>query len=376
MGPLGLYYCFGNMAALLTLASFIAIAVFASGSNALETSKLLMRDVKNATELFEIATKDMENWHSTYLQAIKEFHQKMLPEYICPDVSVPLNDLTILEKQIEKIRECRQEKFEQLNVLEGIADTMSSLNKTETLEQLKDTIEHLNKTAHVEDIELKKEEDEVMALNVTIQSYVCDCTYNSWGDWGSCSKTCGEDRIKSRSRDVRWNATNGGKACLGSDQDSSLCDNVCCPVDCTWEEWGEWSACPDECEVSKVFRTREKNEHKCGGRPCTGLARKEKQCDRFAEVKMETDQCEQNLENAAEEIKRLNEKLCQNVSCLDGDACQEGKCSWDCNKDSHCTGGQVCLDNKCWCMMDVNCPSGQVCVFADVWEMYGTCMYT
>ena len=113
-------------------------------------------------------------------------------------------------------------------MLEGIADTMSSLNKTETLDQLKDTIEHLNKTAHVEDIELKKEEDEVMALNVTIQSYVCDCTYNSWGDWGSCSKTCGEDRIKSRSRDVRWNATNGGKECLGSDQDSSLCDNVCC----------------------------------------------------------------------------------------------------------------------------------------------------
>ena len=77
--------------------------MFASGSNALETSKLLMRDAKNATELFEIATKDMENWHSTYLQAIKEFHQKMLPEYICPDVSAPLSDLTILEKQIEKV---------------------------------------------------------------------------------------------------------------------------------------------------------------------------------------------------------------------------------------------------------------------------------
>ena len=113
-------------------------------------------------------------------------------------------------------------------MLKGIADTMSSLNKTETLEQLKDTIEHLNKTAHVEDIELKKEEDELMALNVTIQSYACDCTYNSWGDWGSCSKTCGEDGIKSRSRDVRWNATNGGKECWESDQDSSRCNIVCC----------------------------------------------------------------------------------------------------------------------------------------------------
>ena len=114
-------------------------------------------------------------------------------------------------------------------MLKGVADTMGSLNKTETLEQLKDTIEHLNKTAHVEDIELKKEEDELMALNVTIQSYVCDCTYNSWGDWGSCSKTCGEVGTKSRSRNVRWNATNGGMACMENDKkDSSLCNPGCC----------------------------------------------------------------------------------------------------------------------------------------------------
>ena len=78
-------------------------AVFASGFDALVTSDLLMRDANNATELFEIAKKDMENWHSTYLQAIKEFHQKMRPEHICPDVSIPLRDLTELEKQIEKV---------------------------------------------------------------------------------------------------------------------------------------------------------------------------------------------------------------------------------------------------------------------------------
>ena len=41
-------------------------------------------------------------------------------------------------------------------------------------------------------------------------------------------------------------------------------------IDCTWEEWGEWSACPDECGISTVFRSREKNEHICGGVACTG----------------------------------------------------------------------------------------------------------
>ena len=77
--------------------------MFATGSSALDSSDLLMRDAKNATELFEIAKKDMENWTSTYLQAIKEFHENLLPEYVCPDVSARLEILTELEEQIEKV---------------------------------------------------------------------------------------------------------------------------------------------------------------------------------------------------------------------------------------------------------------------------------
>ena len=83
----------------------------APGSNALESSDLLMRDAKNATKLFEIAKKDMENWHSTYLQAIKEFKEKIQPEHICPDVSVRLNDLKELEIQIEKVSYCFLREF-------------------------------------------------------------------------------------------------------------------------------------------------------------------------------------------------------------------------------------------------------------------------
>ena len=62
---------------------------------------------------------------------------------------------------------------------------MGSLNKTESLKKLEDTIKHLNNTAHAEDIELKKEEDVVMKLKVTIKDYKCDCAYNSWGHWGT-----------------------------------------------------------------------------------------------------------------------------------------------------------------------------------------------
>ena len=113
--------------------------------------------------------------------------------------------------------------------MKGIADAMGSLNKTDSLKQLEDTIDQLNKTAQAEDIELKKEEEEVTILKVTIEDYVCDCTYNSWGHWGSCSKTCGEVGTKSRSRNLRWNATNGGTACMESDKkDSSSCNPGCC----------------------------------------------------------------------------------------------------------------------------------------------------
>ena len=97
-------------------------------------------------------------------------------------------------------------------------------------------------------------------------------------------------------------------------------------VDCTWKEWGEWSACPDKCEVSKVFRARGINEHKCGGNSCTGPSEEEKVCDRFAEVKMEKDLCKQSLANITKENKRLNEKLCQNVLCYNEGTCQEGEC--------------------------------------------------
>ena len=62
-----------------------------------------MRDATNATNMFQIARKDMNLWHSTYLQTIQKVHDLMLPEHICPNVSVPLSNLKELKMQIEKV---------------------------------------------------------------------------------------------------------------------------------------------------------------------------------------------------------------------------------------------------------------------------------
>ena len=75
-----------------------------------------------------------------------------------------------------------------------------------------------------------------------------------------------------------------------------------------------------------MFRSREKNEHICGGVACTGKSSDKKNCDRFADLKMENDVCQQNFFNSTEEIERLKKKLCQNVLCRNGGTCQEGDC--------------------------------------------------
>ena len=62
-----------------------------------------MRDVTNATNMFQIASQDMQNWQSIYLQTMnRTAHELMLPEHICPNISVPQRNLRDLKMQIEK----------------------------------------------------------------------------------------------------------------------------------------------------------------------------------------------------------------------------------------------------------------------------------
>ena len=58
-------------------------------------------------------------------------------------------------------------------------------------------------------------------------SHVTDCKWSAWGQWASCSKTCGNG-LQERTRTVVAYAKNGGKACVGSKKDSKLCNNGAC----------------------------------------------------------------------------------------------------------------------------------------------------
>ena len=69
-----------------------------------------------------------------------------------------------------------------------------------------------------------------------------DCTWGQWSRWSTCSQTCGSGGIKTRQRPIAL-AQAGGEECLGEKEETTSCDNVACPVDCSWGQWSQWSRC-------------------------------------------------------------------------------------------------------------------------------------
>ena len=116
-----------------------------------------------------------------------------------------------------------------MTVLKGIAFTMDDMKMKESAKELEETIESLDAEAKSEDTVLKKEEDEILQLKEQIRKFKCDCAYNEWAKWSSCSKTCGNDGIQTRQRVVKWEARNGGRSCLEKEKTSKQpCNIKCC----------------------------------------------------------------------------------------------------------------------------------------------------
>ena len=117
-----------------------------------------------------------------------------------------------------------------MGVLQDIADAMGDLTETSrSTSELQATIDELSQMADVEDIELTKEENQILALKEQIENFVCDCTYSDWGEWSECTKTCGDNGKMTRTRDVNWEAKNGGMECNDEDKtEMSACNVVCC----------------------------------------------------------------------------------------------------------------------------------------------------
>ncbi|XP_033639593.1 uncharacterized protein LOC117300041 isoform X3 [Asterias rubens] len=110
--------------------------------------------------------------------------------------------------------------------------------------------------------------------------------FSDWSPWEPCDHTCGVGFHTRRRSCSNPPPRNGGKRCLGADQQRLPCSDLkpcpgalssiapsCvafgnCSKDCTWNLWSDWSSCTRSCGLGLERRTRSYNPAEHGGRDC------------------------------------------------------------------------------------------------------------
>ncbi|XP_074659491.1 MAM and LDL-receptor class A domain-containing protein 1-like [Tubulanus polymorphus] len=110
---------------------------------------------------------------------------------------------------------------------------------------------------------------------------VIDGNWSDWSNYGSCSVTCG-DGTKTRTRTCT-NPTpyNGGAVCVGDASESTSCNDGACPVDGKWSDWGNYGSCSVSCGDGTKTRTRTCTNPapSNGGAVCVGDASESISCN-------------------------------------------------------------------------------------------------
>lgn len=113
----------------------------------------------------------------------------------------------------------------------------------------------------------------------TLDPCPVDCVPGDWSQWGSCSKTCGDDGEHLRTRGIKTPARYNGQDC-GPRNSSKPCELGPCPVDCQWTEWEPWATCSKSCNGGVTSRKRsEKTAALNNGMPCHGASREDAPCN-------------------------------------------------------------------------------------------------
>eukprot|EP00930_Biecheleria_cincta_P087800 TRINITY_DN77039_c0_g1_i1.p1 TRINITY_DN77039_c0_g1~~TRINITY_DN77039_c0_g1_i1.p1 ORF type:complete len:1382 (-),score=243.87 TRINITY_DN77039_c0_g1_i1:209-4354(-) len=105
-----------------------------------------------------------------------------------------------------------------------------------------------------------------------------DCVWEEWHDWSPCQFTCGGGEAM-RTRKVKTMAEGNGAACDNNLKETRACTNNDCPVDCSWDEWGDWTACSTSCGPGTKAKSRNfKQAAAFGGLTCPGSTTQSTEC--------------------------------------------------------------------------------------------------
>jgi len=112
-----------------------------------------------------------------------------------------------------------------------------------------------------------------------------ECHWGPWGDWNSCSSTCGAG-IRSRQRGMRSHVVEEIWKCIaenGNDTQVASCGMKACPKrDCEWSPWADWSHCTASCAGGMQVRARHHlQEPANGGNACMGDSREQRECNNY-----------------------------------------------------------------------------------------------
>eukprot|EP01012_Entosiphon_sulcatum_P049575 TRINITY_DN6820_c0_g1_i6.p1 TRINITY_DN6820_c0_g1~~TRINITY_DN6820_c0_g1_i6.p1 ORF type:complete len:7637 (+),score=112.47 TRINITY_DN6820_c0_g1_i6:5459-28369(+) len=82
-----------------------------------------------------------------------------------------------------------------------------------------------------------------------------DCVVSEWSEWDSCTAPCGGGS-QARHRAVDVATAFGGTACPSDLVQTRSCNTQPCPVDCVMGEWTQWSPCSATCGGGTKARSR------------------------------------------------------------------------------------------------------------------------
>ncbi|XP_052281797.1 coadhesin-like isoform X3 [Dreissena polymorpha] len=89
-----------------------------------------------------------------------------------------------------------------------------------------------------------------------ITTFTVDGKWSDWEKWSACTTTC-DSSTQTRSRTcTNPQPSNKGTDCEGSSEESKSCMLESCPVPVGWRTWGEWGSCSTTCGVGIQNRNR------------------------------------------------------------------------------------------------------------------------